>query len=178
LLGELERLLKPDIVLIDSRAGLHDIAAVSLMGLADTCLLFGTDSEQTWDGYRLLFSHWKTRPTVLESIRERIIMVNALFPEAGQEKAIQSYLEHSYDLFSSMMYEEIKPGDEIAGSEAFNFEMSDESAPHYPLRILWNARFQEFSESLLREEVISEASIDASYGMFFMGLDEKFFGGR
>lgn len=45
---------RPDIVLIDSRAGLHDLAAISIAALADLALLFATDSEQHWQGYRPL----------------------------------------------------------------------------------------------------------------------------
>jgi cellulose biosynthesis protein BcsQ len=46
----------PDMVLLDSRAGLHDIAATLLVRVpAALRLLFSTNSPQTWLGYRQLF---------------------------------------------------------------------------------------------------------------------------
>ncbi len=44
LVKKLEEIEKPDVVLIDSRAGLHDLAAVSIVGLASTAFLFATDT--------------------------------------------------------------------------------------------------------------------------------------
>jgi len=74
---------RPDIVLIDSRAGLHDLAAISIATLADLALLFATDNEQNWQGYRQLFAHWQQRPAVLRGVRERLWMVRAMFPTSN-----------------------------------------------------------------------------------------------
>ena len=68
LVNLLEAQEKPDVVLIDSRAGLHDLAAVSIVGLATFAFLFTTDTAQAWQGYRLLFSHWQAHPTVLHAV--------------------------------------------------------------------------------------------------------------
>lgn len=57
LVEKLEEKERPEVVLIDSRAGLHDLAAVSIAILADTALLFATDGAQTWKGYEQLFSY-------------------------------------------------------------------------------------------------------------------------
>jgi hypothetical protein len=46
-----------DLVLIDSRAGLHETAASALLGLGAELLCFGLDEPQTFMGYRALFSH-------------------------------------------------------------------------------------------------------------------------
>jgi hypothetical protein len=40
------------VVLLDSRAGIHDIAAIVITQLADLSLLFALDSSQTWNGYQ------------------------------------------------------------------------------------------------------------------------------
>lgn len=172
----LEESVEPDIVLIDSRAGLHDIGAVSIVGLADIALLFGNDSSQTWEGYRLLFSHWQSRPKVLSAIRDRLVMVYALFPETSQNDRMKSFIEHSYSLFSSTLYETIPAGENNSGSEAFNFDMNDKDSPHYPLRVPWSQRFQEFSTSLLANGVITDTAISATYGDFFDGVDAAFIG--
>lgn len=46
-----------DLILIDARAGLHEIAAAALFGLGAEILCFGVDEPQTFQGYRALFSH-------------------------------------------------------------------------------------------------------------------------
>lgn len=46
----------PDVVLIDSRSGIHDIAAVAITQLSSLALLFATDTPQTWQGYGELFA--------------------------------------------------------------------------------------------------------------------------
>jgi hypothetical protein len=171
LVKDLEKLEKPDIVLIDSRAGLHDLAAVSIVGLGTRTFLFAVNSEQTWQGYRLLFSHWQSYPMIATKIRDRLAVVDALFPETGQEENVNSFLERSYDLFSKTLYDEIAPGSDEISLNAFNFDMGDRDAPHYPLRIKWNARFQAFNEKLLSEKIIAAADIESAYGDFLSGVE-------
>jgi hypothetical protein len=176
LLEALERQEQPDVVLIDSRAGLHDLAAASIVSLATDVLLFGTGSAQTWQGYRLLFSHWQTYPSVLKKIRERLKIVEALFPELNQAERAEHFLENSYSLFSETLYEQIEPETEES-LEVFNFDMNDESAPHYPLRIKWNNRFQEFDPLMLARGVMDEKDIEVSYGEFVSGMQQRLTGG-
>jgi len=52
---QLEEHVKPDVVLLDSRAGIHHISAVALTRLDAFAYLFASDSEQTWAGYNALF---------------------------------------------------------------------------------------------------------------------------
>lgn len=175
-LEELEKQERPDVVLIDSRAGLHDLAAVSIVGLATDVLLFGADSAQTWQGYQLLFSHWQAYPTVLQAVRDRLIMVEALFPELDQAARAERFLEHAYTLFSETIYERIDPGAE-AVPEVFNFDINDAAAPHYPLRIKWNSRFQEFDPLLLPQGILTDTDIAATFGEFLDGVKQRLMGG-
>lgn len=137
LVNLLESMEKPDVVLIDSRAGLHDLAAVSIVGLSTHAFLFAVDTAQTWQGYRLLFSHWQAHPSVLQKIRNRLTMVEALFPESDQSARAAKFVEQAYTLFSETLYERIEPEKEQQQT-VYNYDMSDESAPHFPLRIKWN----------------------------------------
>ncbi|MCL5061510.1 MAG: ParA family protein, partial [Candidatus Thermoplasmatota archaeon] len=100
LVEALEAQEKPDVVLIDSRAGLHDLAAVSIVGLSTHTFFFATDTAQSWEGYRLLFTHWQAHPFVLRSVRDRLMMVQALFPEEDQEARADRFLDKAYTLFS------------------------------------------------------------------------------
>lgn len=72
---------RPDVVLIDSRAGIHDIAAVAISRLCDLALLFGTDNAQTWEGYRDLFEAWLSSGQA-PAIREKLRMVASMVPDS------------------------------------------------------------------------------------------------
>jgi len=169
LLAELEDIEKPDVVLIDSRAGLHDLAAVSIVGLATRALLFAVDSAQTWQGYELLFNHWRAYPSVLKVIRDRLTMIEALFPEVDQAMRAERFLDSAYTMFSNTIYESIEPGQE-PDPDIFNFDMNDMSAPHYPFRIKWNNQFQEFDPLMLSKGIMTEADIAAAFGDFLEGI--------
>jgi MinD-like ATPase involved in chromosome partitioning or flagellar assembly len=163
----LEAKEKPDVVLIDSRAGLHDVAAVSIAGLASVALLFITDTPQNWLGYRQLFEHWQRRPEVLRMVRDRLVVVQALFPESDQARRAEQFLQRSYDLFSSTLYDEIDPS-KSGDTEAFSFDENSEDAPHYPLRVRWSARLQEFDPLVsVRAGGVDLADIEISMGPFF-----------
>ena len=169
LVRTLEKRERPDVVLIDSRAGLHDLAALSIVGLASTAFLFATDAAACWQGYRSLFAHWQSRPQVARRVRERLKMVSALFPETDQAARARGFLERSHILFTETLYDEVTPG----GGEdpdLFNFDMENNAAPHYPLRIRWNSRFQEFDPLQIPKGLFGEDEIRAAYGEFVDGV--------
>lgn len=162
----LEEQERPDIVLIDSRAGLHDLAAVAISSLASVALLFATDSQQNWQGYAQLFRHWQQRPDVLRQVRQRIVMVQAFFPESDQAARARGFVQNAYELFSEHVYDHLEPGVE-ARDDAFAFDLHNEDAPHFPMRVRWSARFQEFDPLVGRSEGgVDDTDIELAFGPF------------
>lgn len=134
--AELSR--RPDMTLIDSRAGIHDIAAIAITQLADISLLFATDSPATWDGYRELFRQWGSVPERAKLIRERLHMVAAMVPRDRRDAYLEAFRDHSQSCFAATLYDDVASSDEEAGDLArFNFAPGDESAPHAPLPIFF-----------------------------------------
>lgn len=163
----LEERERPDVVLIDSRGGLHDIAAVAIASLATVALLFATDSEQTWQDYAQLFKHWNRYPAVLRQVRERLAIVQALFPETDQQHRAERFVQRAYDLFAEHLYDQIEPGEEPV-PDTFSFALDAEDAPHFPFRVRWNARFQEFNPLAGREAGgLDDTDVDLAFGPFF-----------
>jgi cellulose biosynthesis protein BcsQ len=168
----LEAQEQPDVVLIDSRAGLHDIAAVSITSLADTALLFANDSAQNWLGYEQLFAHWQHRPSVCAHVRERLAIVQALAPKSDREGRSKAFLNHAYELFSGKLYDEIAPPTKAPVQltmesmiDLYNPAMEDEAAPHFPIRVDWDEVFQEFDPKLRPEQGgVSDAEVEAKFG--------------
>lgn len=179
----LEAQEKPDVVLIDSRAGLHDVAAISITSLADTALLFATDSAQNWQGYEQLFAHWQHRPEVCAQVRDRLAIVQALAPKNDREGRSKAFLNHAYELFSSTLYDEIAPPTSTSGQppmqsiDLYNPAMEDEAAPHFPIRVDWDEVFQEFDPKLRPEQGgVSEAEIEAKFGALISWVKSRISG--
>ena len=166
LMKQLEAKEKPDVVLIDSRAGLHDLAAISIVELANTTsFLFATNTEQTWQGYRRLFKYWQARPDIAREVRERLTIVEALFPEANQAERQKAFLQKSHDLFSKTLYDEVPPNS--TDDDVFHFDIEDDAAPHFPVKINWDSRFQEFNPIDIASGVFTQSQIDASFKSLF-----------
>ncbi|WP_426499879.1 KGGVGR-motif variant AAA ATPase [Streptomyces sp. D54] len=146
----------PDVVLLDSRAGIHDIAAVTISRLCDLALLFGADNQQTWTGYGDLFTAWRDAGQAA-AIREKLRMVASMvpsWPERPQEAYLETFREHALNCFS-VLYDDVPgvrqadgdrdEGGQGAGSGVFDTSdfmppLEDDSAPHYALPILFDIR--------------------------------------
>ena len=134
LLSRLEEIQKPTVVLLESRSGLHDIAAATVTDLNARVLLFAADSESTWTDYGILFRHWQSHD-LARSIRERLFTVSALTPELDTELYLQRFQQQAWNLFRDHLYDEIAPAN--TGDE-FSFGLDDDEAPHHPIPIHWN----------------------------------------
>jgi cellulose biosynthesis protein BcsQ len=159
MIDELEMSTSPDVVLMDSRGGLHDMAGVAITRLDAHVFLFAGNSAQTWAGYRLLFDHWAQYPVVARHVRTRLQVVASLVPETGREAYLNEVLTRSYDALADTLYEESGP----QRPNVFNFDIDASEAPHYPVPIYWSRLFQEWTP--LRRDVTGD-QIRASYGRF------------
>ncbi|MFC7380762.1 KGGVGR-motif variant AAA ATPase [Sphaerisporangium rhizosphaerae] len=126
-----ERSRRPDVILLDSRAGIHDIAAVAISRLCDLALLFGADNIQTWQGYSDLFTAWSTSSQA-EAVREKLRMVASMVPNNRRADYLELFRDHAWTCFS-MLYDDLPP-DDMSG---FNPSPEDTSAPHSPIPILF-----------------------------------------
>jgi MinD-like ATPase involved in chromosome partitioning or flagellar assembly len=134
--AELSR--RPDVILLDSRAGIHDIAAIAITQLADLSLLFGTDSTSSWGGYRALFRQWRQPAERAQAIRERLRMVAAMVPRERREEYLEEFRDHAQACFAATLYDDV-PSDSVSAEdvELYNPGPDDEEAPHSPLPILF-----------------------------------------
>lgn len=151
LISALEQKHQPSIVLIDSRAGIDEVASACVTDLAaQRIYLFAVDSLQTWMGYRMLFDHWRLHG-VAPIIREQLQVVGALIPTWGDgafTQATHQLRENAYSLFSGSLYDEAWPEDDEDAdglssppADLFNFDLPDRTAPHNPCAIGWNQAF-------------------------------------
>jgi CheY-like chemotaxis protein len=161
LLQQLEHQEQPDIVLLDSRAGLHDIAAITITRLDALALLFAINTPQTWQVYRFLFTHWQRwGQSQLPDFRHNLKIVAGMVPETGVADYLERCRQSAYDLFSETLYEEVD-----GAAKNFNFASDLADAPHYPLKIYWNRAFLEF-DPIHQPELFDTILVQAVYGNF------------
>lgn len=160
LLNQLAEMINPDVILIDSRAGIDEVGAACVTDLgADTILLFAIQGQQTWTGYQSLFSHWRQRG-VITDIRDRLQLVAGLVPDDERKpEHLKAFRQDAYKLFESI-YDELGPGE----TEGFNFEQDDKNAPHNPLAIRWNRGWYGLLSLQERLENVNESDMNAVYG--------------
>ena len=132
----LEQKVQPDVVLIDSRNGLHDLAAAAVMAVGAQVCMFALDNQPTWDAYQMLFAHW-VRYGVAKTIRENLKIVASMIPETGRDRYLASFRERAWDLFRDFLYDEV-PAESRAEQDRFTFDLNEEDAPHWPLEIYWH----------------------------------------
>jgi len=164
----LEEKWKPDVVLIDSRAGIDEVASTCLTDLgASLVLLFAVDGDQTWSGYRILFQHWK-RVGVVRQVREQLQLVGAMIPETGTLDYLQGLRERAWDLFSEELYDEIPPGN--SEGDLWSFDLADETAPHWPWRVNWHRGFAALRSMHGRLHEIDVTMVTAVFGDLLEGV--------
>ncbi len=136
LLDGLRKSIKPNWILLDGRAGLSEPAGLLLDGLAHLHVLFGTSSEQSWQGLRLILDRLgKTR--VLRGERQLdCLLVHALVPENKEvaEASQQVFAARASDEFRDHYYasDPKDPGDDRF---AYVRDAEDDDAPSSPVVI-------------------------------------------
>ena len=162
--------LQPDVILIDSRSGIDEVASSCVTDLgAGLVLLFAIDGEQTWSGYRILFDYWN-RSGAVRSIRERLQLVGAMVPELGAADYFDGMRERGWDLFSDTLYDMVPPGET---SEAlWSFDDHDESAPHYPWSLKWHRSFAALTSLHGRVEQLEQAEVSSLFGPLIIGVSD------
>jgi len=168
LLVVLEVKYQPDAVLIDARAGLHDLSAAALVALGGHHFLFALDSPQTWSGYRHLLRHWNLEHPRWRELRERLQFVMGQVPEISREDYVTGFNDKAYELLAALCYDESK------GGEIPNFHPArhETSAPHIGWQIGWSLESQTYDP--LGSSVTAK-QIDAAFGSFFRRATARLF---
>lgn len=167
LLSQLEEEKKPDVVLIDSRAGIDEVASACVTDLgAKGVFLFAIAGEQTWSGYSVLFHHWNLTGVARE-IRERLQLVGAMIPEVDRTGYFEALRERSWSAFTEL-YDEVPAGG--VADTCFSFDQTDENAPHYPCCIHWNRGFSALQSIHSRLQNINEDELKPIFGEFVQSV--------
>ena len=107
MLKELQSAAEPlDFILMDARAGFHDIGGLAIANLSHTAVIFGTQSRQSWAGLTHVIRHLAS-PGVDE--RLPLILVHSMAPALGipgREQELTEFREKAYTIFQENYYSE------------------------------------------------------------------------
>lgn len=157
-----------DVVLVDSRAGLHETTAAAILGLGADVLLFGIDTPQTFQGYQFLLAHLtRFLPPEADDWRWRLRLVHA--KAVADARRQRSFNDRAFDLFQEHLYDK-DTGE--SDKDPFTFGLDDTEAPHYPWRILSDSTFAEF-DPLAHPEQLEDAVYARTFGPFVDALRER-----
>lgn len=167
------RLEPPDVVLLDARAGLHDIGAAAVTQVGAEVFLFARDDPQSWDAYKKLFDHLRIAHTVHwgmpdDDLRWRLKMVAAQVD--ATESALEHWIDAAYSSWSRFYDDEADDPDKRAQT----FELTDESAPHHPLPIVFDSRVRGLN-LVMPGQRPDWAFIEAAFGRFLKGATARLF---
>jgi cellulose biosynthesis protein BcsQ len=174
---------KPDLVLLDSRAGLHDIGSAAVTRLSAETFMFARDDYQSWQAYEQLFEQLSHSRSVTvgmndDDLRWRLKMVGAQID--ATESAKLRFTEASYSVWSDELYDAgITPKEEeerkaLSKSIPQVFDLKDDSAPHSPLLVQFDSRVKGFD--LINPENRPDWNvIETAFGGFFAGAAARIF---
>lgn len=162
-----------DVVLIDSRAGLSELAAPAVIALGATVLLFGTAQKQTIEGYRSLFAALQLlaqRDRALGRDAEWRLSLRPVYAKASMDVDIaQRFQDEFYEIYSAHLYDAETTGE--GGEQALRFARDDHSAPHWPLTIAFNQSFVDFDPGRTPSQ-LGHAFYEQTFRSFLDGLDD------
>lgn len=173
----------PDLVILDSRAGLHDIGSAAVTRLGAEVFMFARDDFQSWQAYRQLFKHLSNSRSVTvgmndDDLRWRLKMIGAQLD--ATESAKLRFTDASYGVWSDELYDAgITPEEEekrkkLAKLVPQIFEREEDNAPHSPLFVQFDPRIRGFD--LINPENRPDWNIiETAFGDFFVGATARVF---
>lgn len=122
LLNNINRQYEPDYIFIDSRAGIHDIGGLALLNYSDEVVALFYGNEQNMLGMKFVLPR-------LARVDVPFYLINTPVPvlEEAAEEEMACYLKNSFEILCQSDYFSEIP------------DMFDESSPHYPLNISYDA---------------------------------------
>ena len=95
-----------DFILMDARAGFHDIGGLAITALSHAAVIFGTQSRQSWAGLIHVIRHLAS-PGIDQ--RLPLILVHSMAPASaisGRETELTEFREQAYSVFQENYYSE------------------------------------------------------------------------
>lgn len=147
LLRQVREELKPDWILLDSRAGLSEAAGFALGGVAHLNILFGTTSEQSWQGLAIAIEQLGAKRLRLKQPQAPCLLVQGMAPDIGDSKA---QARQQFRAQADWAFQEHYYAADVSGerdeSVWYLSDMDSREAPHIPVRLPYSPGLAYFSD--------------------------------
>lgn len=131
LFEQLQSAFSVDVVLVDARAGMHEVAGLMLSGLTHAAVVVGTSSPQSWAGVRRVARLLSVPHDPNSADPRPLVLVHGMAPSANdpnQAREEGEFATQAYDLLSAEYY----PEGQVP-------QQTDLTSPHAPVVIRWTA---------------------------------------
>jgi hypothetical protein len=144
LLEHIKETLHPDWILLDSRTGFSETAGMVLSGMCDYHVLFGVQSEQSWQGLSYAIGKLGADRVIRGLAQAETMLVHSMVPDVvkdQRDRYIAQYAEKSREVFEARYYSEV----EIPRDDTFWYldDSGGETAPDRPFMLLYRAVFSQ-----------------------------------
>lgn len=174
---------RPDLLLLDSRAGLHDIGSAVVTRLGAEVFMFARDDYQSWQAYRQLFEHLSNSRSVAigmddADLRWKLKMIGAQLEPTDSAK--RRFTDNCYTVWSDELYDagvtvEEEENLRNSGKEVPEvFGLEQDNAPHAPLVINFDLSVKNF-DLINSENRPDWRVIETAFGDFFSGASMRLF---
>jgi hypothetical protein len=131
---------KPDVVLLDSRTGMHDTSAALVLAMGAHTLMFAVDTPQTWSSYCFLFRHWSRHPDVAK-FYDKLWVVGSMVPDTEIKSYLEGLCDSAWTLFSETLY----CAKSVLESPGYDIPLVTDDANHLPRPIYWQRGLMAFN---------------------------------
>jgi len=148
--------LRPDWILLDARTGLSEPAGALLSGIAHLHVLFGTPSEQSWQGLRVIVERLGVRRITEGLPQGDCLLVQAMVPPDTEtaRKAHEVFEQRARDEFSNTEYGYYA---EASDDDWDLADMDTPDAPHLPIPITYDLRLAHFKDVADVADLLAES---------------------
>jgi cellulose biosynthesis protein BcsQ len=163
---------KPQWILLDLRAGLSEVAGFALGALAHLNILFGTSSEQSWQGLGLVIDRIGAARVRRNQMQSECLIVQGMTPAnpATAKLSEEQFEIRAREEFTQLYYSK-DPADPEEDRFWYIRDMESQDAPHVPIHIRYSETLA-FFQSL--EEVADVLIQSDDYRKFFQRILSRF----
>lgn len=169
LLATIQRDSQPDLIIIDSRAGLSPAAGLVLGGIAHLHVVVSTAGEQALAGLRLVVNRLGEARLRAGGEQAECVLVHAMIPDHAElgARSIAHFTTQAEDIFRDHYYAAQADDDDRAWTVA---DIPSSEAPHRASRIRYKSRLAEFRGI---DDIADELVQDQDYAQLVERIDRR-----
>jgi MinD-like ATPase involved in chromosome partitioning or flagellar assembly len=162
LLEQVRDHLRPQWILLDCRAGISEAAGFVLGGLPHLAVLFGTTSEQSWLGLRMILERLGAERVRRDRPQLECLVVHAMVPDepTTRARAESDFVSRSLDEFTDHYYKKNPSPLEEDDDYWYVQDIEAEFAPHIPVVLPYKSKLA-FIKRI--DDVADDLAVDSDY---------------